>query len=178
MRVSVFPVVSVCVLCCGAGIAQAQVNVDVGKGHVGVEAQTARTMTGGAGQIVRSKDLTGLKVYNTNEESLGKIEDLAIDTRAGTIRYAVLSFGGVLGMGDKYFAVPWQKLSIVSKGETRSGTPKEDHCVLDVPKDTLKNAPGFDKNRWPNFADSTWRQTIDQYYGTGRQASGEHNLQR
>ena len=121
--------------------------------------------------IVRSRDLVGLSVYNTANESLGKIEDLAIDPTAGTIRYAVLSFGGLLGMGDKYFAVPWQKLSFVSKGTTGAGTPKESYCVLNVPKETLQNAPGFEKDHWPNFASRSWRQTIEQHYGTHQQAS-------
>ena len=107
---------------------------------------------------------SGLKVYNAQNEFLGKIEDLVFDLHNGKIRYAVLSFGGILGMGDKYFAIPWNKLTFVAKGETRFGTQKENYCVLDVAKDALKNAPGFDKSRWPDIADQNWRQTVDNYY--------------
>jgi sporulation protein YlmC with PRC-barrel domain len=169
MRVHVLSVLTVCGLwsMTAVGIVQAQgVNVDVNKGGVGVEVG-GKERVRGEGHIVRVKDLTGLSVYNASDESLGKIEDLAIDPQAAKIRYAVLSFGGILGMGDKYFAIPWRQLSFVSKGETSAGTQKEDHCVLDVPKETLKNAPGFDKDNWPNFADNKWRQTVDKYYGKG-----------
>jgi sporulation protein YlmC with PRC-barrel domain len=161
-----------------AGIAQAQgVSVDVNKDGVGVDVG-GKGMAHGQGPIVRAKDLTGLSVYNPSNESLGKIEDLVIDAQAGKIRYAVLSFGGVLGMGDKYFAIPWHKLSLVSKGETSSATQKEDHCMLDISKDALKNAPGFDKDHWPNFADQTWHETVDQFYGTGHQAKAGRSSQR
>ena len=114
--------------------------------------------------VVRSSDLSGLVVYNANNERLGKIEDLVIDPAAGKIRYAVLSFGGVLGFGDKYFAIPWQNMSFVAKGQTSAGTQKESHCVLNLDKDALKNAPGFDKEHWPDFADSNLQQKIDDYY--------------
>ena len=128
---------------------------------------------GSGNQIVRASDLTGLKVYNDKNENLGKVEDLVIDPTAGTIRYAVLSFGGFLGMGDKYFAIPWKGFSFVSKGQTSSGTEKESYCVLNVPKDFLKDAPGFDKNNWPNFADANWRQKIEQFYENSSALRGQ-----
>ena len=65
-----------------------------------------------------------MAIYNGANEKLGKIEEIVIDPAAGKIRYAVLSYGGLLGIGDKYFAVPWQKLSFVPKGQTSSGTEK------------------------------------------------------
>jgi sporulation protein YlmC with PRC-barrel domain len=181
MRVHLLLVSVACGLWIGAAaIAQAQgTHVDVNRNGVHVDAGRLGTMEGAAnGQIVRLKDLVGLKVYNTSDESLGKIEDLVIDPMAGKILYAVLSFGGILGIGDKYFAVPWQKLSFVSRGTTKAGTEKESYCVLNVPKDTLKNAPGFAKDNWPNFADNSWRQTIEQFYGTSRSARGQRNPQR
>jgi sporulation protein YlmC with PRC-barrel domain len=155
------------------GAIQAQgPRIDVDRHGVDVEIGSKRmTATASNGPIVRARDLTGLSVYNPSNESLGKIEDLVVDPQNGRIRYAVLSFGGVLGMGDKYFAIPWRKLAFVSKGETSAGTQKEDHCVLDLPKDVLKNAPGFNKDNWPNFADQNWRQTVEQYYETRREAT-------
>ena len=180
MRMHVLSTLAACGVWClaNAGIAQAQVKVDVNRGGVDVQTGGAKQMSQSEGQIVRVKDLTGLRVYNASDESLGKIEDLVIDPRAGTIRYAVLSFGGILGMGEKFFAIPWQKLAFVSKGETSSGTLKEDHVVLDIPKDMLKNAPGFNKDNWPNFADQNWRDTIEHHYGTSREARGERNPRR
>ena len=99
--------------------------------------------------------LTGNKVVNDKEEDLGKIEDLMIDTNRGAVDYAVLSFGGVLGIGDKLFAIPMRELSIDTDNEC---------CVLRVDKERLKDAPGFDKDDWPNTADPTWRQSVDNYY--------------
>ena len=181
MRVNVLSALAACAVWClaNAGIARAaDVNVDVNGGGVSVNTHGAKQMAQGTEQIVRARDLSGLRVYNASDESLGKIEDLVIDPRAGKIRYAVLSFGGLLGMGDKYFAIPWDKLSFVSKGQTSAGTLKEDHVVLDIPKDALKNAPGFNKDSWPNFADRVWRDTIEQHYGTSREARGERNPRR
>jgi sporulation protein YlmC with PRC-barrel domain len=120
----------------------------------------------------KATDLIGLRVYNENNESLGKIEDLVMDPAAGKIRYGVLSFGGFLGMGDKLYAVPWSELKLVSKGTTSAGTAKEDYYVLNVNKEALKNAPGFDKKNWPDFANRTWSTDIDKFYTTQRQ-SGE-----
>lgn len=73
--------------------------------------------------------------------------------------YAVLSFGGFMGMGDKLFAVPWQAFTI---------DEDKKQFVLNVDKAKLEKAPGFDKNAWPDFADPTFMQSIDQYYGYQR----------
>jgi sporulation protein YlmC with PRC-barrel domain len=184
MRVYLLSVLAVCGLGLVAmpGMARAA-DVEVNKDGVHVDAGTTSVDVGVKGmaasdRIVRLKDLTGLSVYNDNDESLGKIEDLVIDPAAGTIRYAVLSFGGILGIGDKYFAVPWRSLSFIPKGQTTAGTLKEDHCVLDVSKEALKSAPGFDKQNWPNLADRNWRASIDQYYGTQRSARGVRTMPR
>ncbi|EXI73465.1 MAG: PRC-barrel domain protein [Candidatus Accumulibacter sp. SK-11] len=85
-----------------------------------------------------------------------------LDLSNGTVAYAVLSFGGFLGMGDKLFAVPWHalKLDTVNK-----------RFVLNVEKERLRDAPGFDKGHWPNMADQSWAREIHSYYGTQSQAS-------
>jgi len=146
-------------MCCGSALAQAP--------------QDPASNQHTPGQIVRASDIRGLVVYNEKNERLGKIEDLVLDPSAGTIRYAVLSFGGLLGMGDKYFALPWKSVSFVAKGQSSSGTEKESYCVLNVNKDFLKNAPGFDKNHWPDFADANWQQHIDQYYRSQEALRGQ-----
>jgi hypothetical protein len=69
----------------------------------------------------------------------------------------VLSFGGFLGMGEKFFAVPWSALILDTKNK---------RFVLNVEKDRLKGAPGFDKTQWPNMADQSWAREIHSYYGT------------
>jgi sporulation protein YlmC with PRC-barrel domain len=146
-----------------------KIGVDVDRNGVQVDVTPKKTMIGTTDtNIVRGKDLLGLKVYGENNDKLGDIQDLVIDPTQGKIRYAVLSFGGFLGMGDKYFAVPWSDLTFVSKGLTRIGTKKEDYCVLAIHKDELKAAPGFDKNNWPNFADRNWSNNVDKYYNEHR----------
>lgn len=114
--------------------------------------------------VIKASGLTGVRVYNSANENLGKIEDLVANPSSGKIRYAVLSFGGFLGMGDKLFAVPWHDLTLVSKGTTSEGTAKEDYYVLNVDKEALKNAPGFDKTNWPDFANASWSADIDNFY--------------
>jgi sporulation protein YlmC with PRC-barrel domain len=176
MRVYQLPVLAAAVLCVAATVAIAKAGepqVDVNAG--GVHVEVGKKTLGENGKVVRITDLIGLNVRSAANENLGKIEDLVIAPATGRIRYAVLSFGGgILDLGaSKYFAVPWNKLSFIAKGETTAGTPKEVYCLLDVSKDTLKQAPGFDKNSWPDFADNNWSVTIDQFYGKQRQANRE-----
>jgi hypothetical protein len=117
----------------------------------------------GPGPALMGADtLIGNDVYNTAKESLGTIKELMVDMSSGNINYAVLSYGGFLGMGDRLFAVPWQalKLDTVNKRFTLNAT-----------KEQLKNAPGFDKDHWPAMADNTWASDVHKFYGvktTGR----------
>ncbi|MGH9397471.1 MAG: PRC-barrel domain-containing protein [Terriglobia bacterium] len=108
-------------------------------------------------RVLAADTLTGDKVVNLQEEDLGTIEHLMIDLDAGRIAYAVLSFGGFLGMGNKLFAIPWSALA-VDKADKR--------FVLKVDKDRLSRAPGFDKDHWPNMADPTWGAKISKFYGS------------
>lgn len=112
--------------------------------------------------VLRARDIMGMHVKNAQNEDLGKIEDLAIDTDSGRIAYAVLSFGGFLGLGDKLFAIPMDALQL----SVRDGALSSDRVfILNVDKDVLKNAPGFDKDNWPNMADRTWGTEVYNYYG-------------
>ena len=80
-----------------------------------------------------------------------------LDIRSGRVSYAVLSFGGFMGIGDKLFAVPWSALTLDTENK---------RFVLNVDKERLSEAPGFDKGKWPNMADPAWSSTIHSYYGT------------
>ncbi len=153
----------------GAAEAVRQPRVEVNRGgvHVDVEAKGQATA-----RAVRVRDMIGIRVYNSSNEDLGKIEDLVMDPSAGKVRYAVLSFGGVLGLGDKLFAVPWESLQLVPKGTTGAGTVKEDYYLLNISKASLKNAPGFDKNHWPDFADRNWSSDVERFYSTARRPTG------
>lgn len=110
----------------------------------------------GPRRVMSASSLVGDDVRNSEGEDLGHIEDIMIDLRGGRIAYAVLSFGGFLGMGDKLFAVPWHALRLIEE---------EKVFVLEVDKDTLRNAPGFDKNNWPDMADPNWGSQIYNFYG-------------
>ena len=92
--------------------------------------------------VLKASDLIGMNVQGTDGKKLGQIKDLVIDPEEGGIEYAVLEFGGFAGIGDKYFAVPWEALQMDETNKKLS---------LDVHKKDLKNAPGFDKNNWPDL---------------------------
>jgi sporulation protein YlmC with PRC-barrel domain len=105
-----------------------------------------------------SKKIVGSSVQNPKGEKIGSIEDMVIDLESGRVAYVALSYGGVLGIGDKLFAVPFDAF------KTGHDTNNNILFVLDLTKDKLENAPGFDKNHWPDFANPDWRNQIDTYY--------------
>ncbi len=112
----------------------------------------------GPGPALMGADtLIGNDVCNTQDRDLGDIKEIMLDMRTGRISYAVLSFGGFLGMGSKLFAVPWEALKLDTV---------EKRFVLDVSVDRLESAPGFDPDAWPDMADSSWAEGIHAYYGT------------
>jgi sporulation protein YlmC with PRC-barrel domain len=116
--------------------------------------------SGGPGPALMGADtLLGNDVYNGAGENLGTIKEFMIDMSAGRIAYAVLSFGGFLGMGDRLFAVPWQALKLDTANK---------RFTLNVSKDKLKSAPGFDKDHWPSMADTTWATDVHAFYGVPR----------
>ena len=115
--------------------------------------------------LLGADTLIGNDVYNQQDEDLGDIKEIMLDTRTGRVGYAVLSFGGFLGMGEKLFAVPWNAMTLDSVNK---------RFVLNVDKDRLKNAPGFDKDAWPDMADKTWADDIHAYYGTKPNADDIH----
>jgi sporulation protein YlmC with PRC-barrel domain len=94
-------------------------------------------------------------VINLEGERIGSIDDLVIDIDTGRIEYAVLEFGGIMGLGDKLFAVPWRSLTSI---------PAEGIFILNQSKAKLEKAPGFDKNNWPDVGDRTWGAGIYEYY--------------
>jgi sporulation protein YlmC with PRC-barrel domain len=150
--------------------------VDVAKGQ---EVQKARTQDGQKDRTVtresiepsraagvsrahavkRASTVIGMAVKNQSGDELGKIDDLVLDMNSGKVRYAALSFGGFLGLGDKLFAVPMEALKLSATGDSA-------HFVLDVDKERLKNAPGFDKDMWPDFGNPEWGAGVDKFYQT------------
>ncbi|HJT88558.1 MAG TPA: PRC-barrel domain-containing protein [Bryobacteraceae bacterium] len=107
-------------------------------------------------RVMPAGGLMGERVRNSAGDSLGKVEEIMLDVPTGRIAYAVLSFGGALGIGKKLFAVPWEALTL---------NDREHEFVLNVDKQTLEDAPGFDKENWPDMADPAWGSKVHRHYG-------------
>ena len=112
----------------------------------------------GQPRVLSATSIIGTRVVNTAGEPLGNIKELMIDPDDGQVAYVVLSFGGFLGVGDKLFAIPLEALMFGADEHT---------VVLDADKDVLKDAPGFDKDHWPDNAqyEAGWLLDIYEYYG-------------
>jgi sporulation protein YlmC with PRC-barrel domain len=107
--------------------------------------------------LMGATTLVGDEVCNQDGESLGELKEIMLDMRSGRVTYAVLSSGGILGLGAKLFAVPWRALRLDTVNK---------RLVLDVHKELVETAPGFDPDRWPDMADPSWANQIHSYYGT------------
>lgn len=113
--------------------------------------------------LMGADTLIGDNVVNAAEEDLGDIKEIMLDMQTGQVAYAVLAFGGFLGMGEKLFAVPWQALHLDTVNK---------RFVLNVDKERLKTAPGFDKDAWPDMGDLNWASGVHSFYGTDPNRSG------
>ncbi len=119
-------------------------------------------------KAVGATTIIGTKVLNHQDNELGKIEEVMIDLPAAKILYLVLSYGGVFGttMADKRFAVPVDAF-LIRHGEEENNVT----YILDVKKEFLQNAPGFDKGDYPDFADPRFTRKIHDYYTAVRPAA-------
>jgi hypothetical protein len=106
-------------------------------------------------EIVKSSDVIGRKVITTEDEDLGKIEDVVMEKVSGKAVYAVLSSGGFLGIGGKLYALTWSTLDY---------DKSEEAFRLMIDKNKIKSAPSFDKNKWPDFADSNFNRSVTDHY--------------
>jgi sporulation protein YlmC with PRC-barrel domain len=106
-------------------------------------------------RVMGASTLKGDKVVNAAGDDIGKVNEIMLDVATGRVAYAVLSFGGFLGMGDKLFAIPWERLAL-----------DEDQKVfrLNIDKATLERAPGFDKDNWPDMANPDFGRQVYSYY--------------
>lgn len=104
--------------------------------------------------IISSDKVEGTSVYNANGDKLGSIDDLMIDKLSGQVRYAVLEFGGFLGMGTDRYPLPWSML----KYDT-----KLDGYVVPVDKSQFEKAPRYSSNEMPEYTDEYGRKVYDHY---------------
>ena len=108
-------------------------------------------------RLMTANTLEGNAVINQADETLGTITDIMLDVPQGRIAYAVMTSGSFLGMAGKLFALPWNLLTLDT----------ERKCfICDIAKETISNAPGFDKDHWPDVAELGWQQDVHSYYGT------------
>ena len=108
-----------------------------------------------ANQVISSDKVEGTSVYNVKGDKLGSIDDLMIDKLSGQVRYAVLEFGGFLGMGTDRYPLPWSML----KYDTNF-----DGYVVPVDKSQLEKAPRYSQDETPDYSDEYGRKVHD-YYG-------------
>ena len=113
--------------------------------------------TNPSGRLIAAKQVQGTSVFGATLDKIGAIEDVMIDKASGRIAYAILSFGGFLGIGDRYFPVPWEKLTY----NTELGG-----YVTDIGRDVLEGAPSYSDRAAGPWHDDAWGQDVYSYYGT------------
>lgn len=106
--------------------------------------------------LIGSDRVEGTNVYNTAHEHLGQIEKLMIDKQSGKVACAVMSFGGVLGLGQHQYPLPWDMLDY---------DPRMDGYVVDLDKSKLDGAPAYQRNAEPEWNDPSYARRIYGYYG-------------
>ncbi|MFO0790111.1 MAG: PRC-barrel domain-containing protein [Pirellulales bacterium] len=119
-----------------------------------------------SGANIRASQLIGANLENSNGDGVGEIKDLVIDGNTGQIRYAAVTYGGFLGVGSKLFAVPFEAFKV----RQQKGDADDYVLTLNVTKDQLEGAQGFDTDHWPNFADPKFTSELDRRYGVDRSA--------
>jgi sporulation protein YlmC with PRC-barrel domain len=126
-----------------------------------------KTSAGPGPALMGADTLIGDNVVNGSDDDLGDIKDIMLDMQTGQVAYAVLAFGGFLGMGEKLFAVPWQALHLDTAHK---------RFVLNIDKERLKTAPGFNKDAWPDMSDTTWTTQVHSFYGTDPMRGGAPSM--
>ena len=128
---------------------------------------STNSMSGGSGSVatdetgslIAASKVNGTKVYNRQGENLGSIYDVMINKRSGQVAYAVMSFGGFLGMGDNYHPLPW---SVLTYDTSQGG------YVVDLDKNRLQGAPSYRSSDTVRWSDQSYTGAIDDYYGVSR----------
>jgi sporulation protein YlmC with PRC-barrel domain len=124
-----------------------------------------------SGATVRVSQLMGANIKNSNGDGVGEIKDLVLDS-SGKVRYAAVTYGGFLGVGSKLFAVPFEAFRV--RQDPDDPNDRDDYVLtLDVTKEQLDGAQGFDNEKWPSFADTKMTQELDRRYNIERSQTGQ-----
>ena len=111
-----------------------------------------------SGTLIAAEKVEGTDVYNLQGEKLGTVDDIMIDKVSGKAIYALMSFGGFLGIGEKYHPLPWSVL----KYDTNLGG-----YVVDLDKQKLEAAPAYPEDKEPSWGDRAYEAKIHDYCGVG-----------
>ena len=112
--------------------------------------------TNETGDLISSDKVEGTAVYNREGDKLGSIHTVMIDKRAGNVAYAVMSFGGILGIGDRYHPLPWNVLTY---------DPGQGGYVVDLDRSMLEGAPSYSSSEMPDWSSRDWNRRVEDYYG-------------
>jgi sporulation protein YlmC with PRC-barrel domain len=115
------------------------------------------------GRLIAAGKVSGTSVYNANGEKLGSVYDVMLDKKSGRSEYAIMSFGGFLGMGEKYHPLPWHELAY---------EPSKGGFVINLDKAMLEDAPAYDSGDTTTWGDETWDARVTGYYGTSERVEG------
>ena len=105
--------------------------------------------------LISADKVTGTSVYNPSGEKLGSIYDVMLNKMSGQVAYAVMSFGGFLGMGESYHPLPWRALTY---------DPRQGGYVVDIDRNRLEKAPHYSASDEP-WSNRTYGRQVDGYYG-------------
>jgi len=111
------------------------------------------------GTLISAGTIRGTPVYNTDGEALGSVEDIMVDTETGRIVYALMSFGGFLGIGERTHPLPW---AVLKYDKERRG------YVVPLTKAMLVDAPTYGRDEAPRFGERAYEESIHDYYKTNR----------
>ncbi len=111
---------------------------------------------------IKASSIIGTNVVSPKGENLGDVKEVVIDPRTGKVAYAVVSFGGFLSLGEKLFAIPFSALKY-NVNATNSDLIQNEY-VLNISRERLEKAPGFDADRWPLMSDEKWHRELHDFY--------------
>lgn len=146
----------------GVRIRAGQFDIQIRRGK---EDPRSNAATDSSEQFLRAAKLIGVPVLDLQHQEIGRIDDVVVDLRSGTVRYMAISRDTVLRR-TKLFAVPWSrfKFPVDQQGKLK--------VVVTLEAETLQRAPGFVRNRWPESANRRWQQEVDVFYGVYVRESG------
>lgn len=113
-------------------------------------------------RLMGADTIIGDHIHNMKDEHLGSVKEIMLDMQTGRVAYVVMASGGVLTIGEKLFAVPWEALALDTANH---------QLRLNIDKERIENAPGFDKDNWPDMANQAWAAEVHNYYGTSSSSS-------